>query len=240
MDFLTRAPNGDNESDSGKDETHSGHVRAVKRRVIESSSESEGEEEEEDSNKEAEAEDKDEFEEGEPAMTVSCKFQVLNLHENHSPTLSSASREGESSAPVSTLSSNQNQSLHDASNHIELHELEASKSNVWNVMLQINLPVPGNDYSPSTLTQHIAEPTGITEDVRQVVVVNVQPPPITESRYGRKRKAVSRSYECECGEEITPKETEKGEVISCKERGCETIWVSMNLTFNLFRKLIIM
>ena len=43
----------------------------------------------------------------------------------------------------------------------------------------------------------------------------------------------------ECGKEITPEETKKGEVISCKKRGCETIWVSMNLTFNLFRKLII-
>jgi hypothetical protein len=81
----------------------------------------------------------------------------------------------------------------------------------------------------------------VVADAHQVVVAQPQgPQPITESRYRRKRKAVSRSHECECGEEITPQETEKGKVISCKERGCETIWVSVNLILNLFRKLTIM
>jgi len=106
-------------------------------------------------------------------------------------------------------------------------------------MPQINLPVPGNEYTPSNHTQHIAEPAEVTpEDARQVSVVETQPQVpqlVTESRYGRKRKAVSRSYECECGEEISPQETENGKVISCKERGCETIWVSTNLTLNVFR-----
>ena len=53
--------------------------------------------------------------------------------------------------------------------------------------------------------------------------------PVNESCYGCKKKAVSRSHECRCGEEITPQETENGKVISCKEQGCETIWVSMRL-----------
>jgi len=84
MDFLTRVPNSENEglrsgpSGSGEDETHSGHVRGVKRRVIESSSENEGEEE---NNEEAE----DEFEEGELVTNVSCKLPALKLHENHLP-----------------------------------------------------------------------------------------------------------------------------------------------------------